>query len=209
FAFMILDAGTAFGLVWMMTARLRNQLEQQARTDVLTGLLNRRALELNAQRELAASRREHTPLAVLAMDLDHFKSLNDTYGHAAGDYALAAAARLLSQCLRNSDHLARLGGEEFVAILPARDAERAAIVAERLRSRLQQLRVDYDGHALALTVSIGIATAGPGDNWPGLLQRADVALYEAKRAGRNCIRAAAPAQPQPGNITPGIASASA
>ncbi|MGH9475666.1 MAG: GGDEF domain-containing protein [Terriglobales bacterium] len=186
--YLVFSASMAFGFVWLMTARLRNQLEEQARTDALTGVLNRRALEAGAQRELSGCQRRQAPLAVLAIDLDHFKFLNDAYGHGAGDAALAAAAKLLSQCLRSSDLLARFGGEEFVAVLPDRDGVRASLIAERLRSRLEELRVDYEGQALALTASFGIAVAGSGDTWSGILRRADRALYAAKRAGRNCIR---------------------
>lgn len=186
--YLVFSASMAFGFVWLMTARLRNQLEEQARTDALTGVLNRRALESSAQRELSGCLRRQAPLAVLAVDLDHFKFLNDAYGHAAGDAALAAAAKLLAQCLRSSDLLARFGGEEFIAVLPDRDGVRASLIAERLRSRLEELRVEYEGHSLALTASFGIAVAGSSDTWPGVLRRADRALYAAKRAGRNCIR---------------------
>ena len=188
FSYLVLSAIMAFGFVWMMTARLRNQLEMQARTDALTGVLNRRALEASAVRELAACQRRQSPLAVLAIDLDHFKFLNDAYGHAAGDIALSATAGLLVQCLRSTDLLARFGGEEFVAVLPDRDGMRASLIAERLRSRLEEMRVEYEGQQLALTGSFGVAVAAPGDTWSAVLRRADRALYEAKRTGRNCIR---------------------
>jgi diguanylate cyclase (GGDEF)-like protein len=196
--YMIFSIGMAFGFVWMMTARLRNQLEMQARTDALTGVMNRRALDLAGQRELAACSRRNSPLAVVAIDLDHFKRVNDAYGHAAGDAALAAAAQLLQRCLRSTDLLARFGGEEFIAVLPDRDGERAQLVAERLRGRMESLRIDYDQRQLNLTASFGLAIASPepelAETWGDLLRRADDALYDAKRAGRNCIRlAAAPA----------------
>jgi len=189
--YMVFSAGMAFGFVWLMTARLRNQLEQQARTDALTGVLNRRALDAEGQREMAASLRRNAPLAVLAIDIDHFKRLNDTHGHAAGDVALAAAARWLAHDLRSSDLLARFGGEEFIAVLPDRDAERGMLVAERLRSRLETLEVEHDRQRIRLTASFGVAVLeGENDAWGQLLRRADHALYEAKRAGRNCVRMA-------------------
>lgn len=188
FTYLVLSSTMAFGFVWMMTARLRNQLEMQARTDALTGVLNRRALEATAVLELAACQRRQSPLAILAIDLDHFKFLNDAYGHAAGDLALASTAGLLVQCLRSTDMVARFGGEEFVAVLPDRDGMRASLIAERLRSRLEEMRVEYEGQQLALTASFGVAVSGPGDTWSALLRRADRALYEAKRTGRNCIR---------------------
>ncbi|MGH9467921.1 MAG: GGDEF domain-containing protein [Terriglobales bacterium] len=206
-AYLVLSAGLSFGFIWMVTARLRNQLEEVAHTDTLTGLLNRGALELEAERELAEHRRTQAPLAILAMDLDHFKTLNDAHGHVAGDAALSAAAQLLSQCLRHSDRLARLGGEEFLALLPGSNGERAAIVAERLRSRLEQLRVRYEGEVLALTASFGIAVAQPDDTWTALLRRADVALYDAKHAGRNCVRTAPAVVPPAQERARGVASA--
>ncbi|TAN24390.1 MAG: GGDEF domain-containing protein [Acidobacteria bacterium] len=206
--FLIATACMAFGFVWMATARLRLQLEQQVRTDALTGLLNRRGLEIEAQRALSASRRLQTPLAVVALDLDHFKGLNDHFGHAAGDAALAGAAQLLAQCLRRSDLLARLGGEEFVAVLPARDAARAGLVAERLRSQLEALRIDFEGASISVTASFGVTMATAADSWPSLLQRADAALYEAKRTGRNRICSSATPTAAAG-AQPDVASASA
>ena len=189
--YMVFSAGMAFGFVWLMTARLRNQLEQQARTDALTGVLNRRALDAEGQREMAASLRRNAPLAILAIDIDHFKRLNDTHGHAAGDVALAAAARWLAHDLRSSDLLARFGGEEFIAVLPDRDAERGLLVAERLRSRLEALEVEHEHQRIRLTASFGVAVLeGENDAWGQILRRADHALYEAKRAGRNCVRIA-------------------
>lgn len=207
-AYLVLSAGLAFGFIWMTMVRLRTQLDLQARTDELTSLLNRRGLETEAQRELTASQRSQTPLAVVVLDLDHFKELNDQFGHAAGDTALTAAARMLAQCLRSSDLLGRLGGEEFVAILPARDAERASLVAERLRSRLEALCVDYEGQALRVTASFGVTMATAADSWPSLLKRADSALYEAKRTGRNRICSSASPAAAAGT-QPGVASASA
>ncbi|MGH3183808.1 MAG: GGDEF domain-containing protein, partial [Streptosporangiaceae bacterium] len=132
-----------------------------------------------------------------------------THGHAAGDAVLAAAARQLQQGLRNTDLVARFGGEEFIAVLPERDAQRAAEIAERLRARMEELRVEFEGRELGVTASFGIAALAGGDAWSELLRRADHALYEAKRAGRNCLRgegmavapAPAPAKPKTVRIT--------
>ncbi len=199
--YMVFSVGMAFGFVWLMTARLRNQLEQQARTDALTGVMNRRALDLAGQRELAACGRRNSPMAIVAIDLDHFKRVNDVHGHAAGDAALAAAAQLLQRCLRSTDLLARFGGEEFIAVLPDRDGERAQLVAERLRGRMEALHIDYEHRQLTLTASFGVAIASPlpelAETWSDLLRRADRALYEAKRDGRNCIRVAEAPEPIP------------
>lgn len=192
--YMIFSAGLAFGFVWMTTARLRNQLEMQAQTDSLTGVLNRRALEMAADREISACRRRGTPLALLAIDLDHFKRLNDTHGHAAGDAMLAAASRQLQRSLRSTDFLARFGGEEFIAVLPDRDGARAFEIAERLRSKLEELQVPFEGQMLRVTASFGVASlSDPGDSWTDMQRRADRALYAAKQGGRNCTRAAAAA----------------
>lgn len=192
--YMIFSAGLAFGFVWMITARLRNQLELQAQTDALTGVLNRRALEMAADRDISACRRRGTPLALLAIDLDHFKRLNDTYGHAAGDAMLAASSRLLQRSLRSTDLLARFGGEEFIAVLPDRDGNRALEIAERLRSKLEELQVPFEGQMLRVTASFGVASlSDPGDSWADMQRRADRALYAAKQGGRNCIRVAAAA----------------
>jgi len=196
--YMLFSAGMAFGFVWMMTARLRHQWEYQARTDSLTGLPNRRALELAGQRELAACRRRACALAVVAMDLDQFKQLNDAHGHAAGDLVLAAAAGVFAAGLRSSDLVGRLGGEEFLAVLPERDADRALEIAERLRLRLEALRVNFEGQPLGVTASFGVAALSDnGEGWSELLRRADRALYEAKRAGRNCTRREGTAGPGP------------
>jgi len=184
--FMVFSLGLTFAIFWMMTSRLRNQLELQARTDSLTGVMNRRAVEIAGQTELAACRRRGAPLSVLAIDLDYFKNLNDTYGHAAGDVMLQTIARLLTQCLRSSDLVARFGGEEFIAVLPERNAARAFEIAERLRGRIAAVQVLFESHLLQVTASFGIAALTGGESWGELLRRADRALYAAKQAGRNC-----------------------
>lgn len=183
----------AFGLLWMAIARQQAKLEQQTLTDALTGALNRRALDTAAQNLLAVCRARGAALSVLAIDLDHFKQLNDTFGHAGGDAVLVAASQLLSRSLRPTDVVARFGGEEFIALLPERDGTSAVVVAERLRRLFERLEVEYEDHRLRVTASFGIAHLGAvppgGDAWTELLRQADSMLYRAKLEGRNCIRA--------------------
>ena len=187
--FMVFSAAMAFGFIGMVTMRLQRQLEVEARTDALTGVLNRRALEQVAPGALAACRARGTSLAVLAVDLDRFKWINDAHGHAGGDAVLCAVARALGQSLRDTDLLARVGGEEFVVVLPKRGARLAFEIAERLRTRLEGLQVNYAGQVIPVTASFGVAAlSGTEDNWGQVSRRADRWLYLAKQSGRNCTR---------------------
>lgn len=167
------------------------KLERLAMHDALTGLANRRCFDQTLAEEHLRARRNGTPLALLMIDIDHFKRYNDTYGHPAGDACLQQVARLLSACIRRpSDLLARYGGEEMAVILPDTGSAGAAIVAQLMLDRLTSERIAHPtspfGH---VTVSIGIACAPEPtlDSWPALLERADQALYIAKEAGRNCL----------------------
>jgi diguanylate cyclase (GGDEF)-like protein len=158
----------------------------EARTDTLTGLPNRRSWEEGLIREVARQARRGTPLCVLMVDLDHFKRLNDTHGHAAGDIALAGVAAILRGQARQSDVLARVGGEEFALLLPDCAPVDAAARAEEIRLVVEQTAATW---RTPVTVSIGVAAlpaqAGTGEE---LMMAGDVALYEAKRAGRNTVR---------------------
>jgi diguanylate cyclase (GGDEF)-like protein len=170
------------------------RLEALATTDPLTGLSNRRALDAALHRDLARADREKTPVSVLAVDVDHFKTFNDTYGHAAGDQVLRVVANLLGGGLRACDLPCRTGGEEFLVILPGTDLDGALIAAERLRARVAGERIGLTGCEVSVTVSIGVAaTRGPGcaNAARDLVDRADAALYAAKRAGRNRVERAA------------------
>jgi diguanylate cyclase (GGDEF)-like protein len=164
------------------------ELRRLARTDPLTGIHNRRYFLDVAEKELQRARRYQRSLALLMIDIDHFKEVNDTFGHAAGDVALKAMVAACEQELRESDRMGRLGGEEFAIMLPEVDHARAESVAERLRTTVDQLDVTYPGAQIHLTVSIGIACLGVEDlNLEGLLRRADAALYQAKAEGRNRV----------------------
>lgn len=160
------------------------ELDRQARTDPLTGLLNRRGLDAQLLQSLAIARRAERPLALLLMDLDHFKRINDTFGHDVGDEVLKLLARTLLRRLRDSDICARSGGEEFVAVLPDTDREGARVIAEALVLAMAQQADAVWGR---VTLSVGVAILRHGDTEATLLRRADEALYEAKGQGRNRV----------------------
>lgn len=185
-------------LVSLVVSRLVGRLERLSRHDHLTGLLNRRAMgELLAQEEQRVRRlagqgggQVAGKMALLMIDVDHFKRLNDSLGHAAGDRALQHLATLLGANLRDIDHLARWGGEEFLALLPATTAAGAQVLAQHLCDRVRDLPLASEGGRLALTVSIGLADwQGPHDSLTALLARADSALYAAKDGGRDQVAA--------------------
>ncbi|HJV87648.1 MAG TPA: diguanylate cyclase [Noviherbaspirillum sp.] len=168
------------------------ELERLAQTDFLTGVANRRQFLLLAGQELSHAARYGGPLSVLMVDIDHFKKINDTYGHKSGDIVLQTFAALFRNATRAVDVIGRLGGEEFAAVLPQTDGERAREVATRLLEAVSsaEVRLD-DGRTVRFTVSIGLASrARPDDTIDSMLGRADAALYEAKNTGRNRICAA-------------------
>jgi diguanylate cyclase (GGDEF)-like protein len=162
------------------------RLAEQALTDDLTGLANRRHGAHQLEREVALSVRHGRLLALARVDVDHFKLINDTHGHQAGDRVLAEVARRLAGAVRGGDELARWGGDEFVAILPGADRNGALRAAERLRAAVADAPIEIDGAALAITISVGWAHWA-GDTPDDLLARADRALYRAKDAGRNAV----------------------
>lgn len=172
-----------------------NALEQQVTTDSLTGIGNRRRMTALIGAELERTRRFGHPLSLLMIDIDHFKDVNDTYGHDAGDRAIVAVAMALSVDLRACDSAARLGGEEFVVLMPETELQVAGDAAERLRNSIAGLRLEADdGRPIALTISIGVAAAGKRgepDSPSTLLSRADRALHRAKTEGRNRVERAA------------------
>jgi diguanylate cyclase (GGDEF)-like protein len=178
-------------LMAMVVARLIQQLRWRARHDGLTGLLNRRAMQEAIDEQLQRSRRAGDTFAVVMVDIDHFKSINDLHGHAAGDLALKHTAVLLQTHVRAVDRVGRFGGEEFIVLLPGVGLAQAAQVAEALRSHLAAQQMPREGEPLALSASFGVAEwKGPGEEPSRLLMRADEALYRAKRAGRNRVQAA-------------------
>ncbi len=159
-------------------------LDLQARTDALTGLLNRRGFESQMAFALALARRSSRPLSLITVDVDHFKRVNDTYGHEAGDEVLRRLARTLESRLRGSDVVARLGGEEFVALLPDTDLAGAQAIAQALVTTMADQQDPVVG---TITVSVGVATMRGQESGADILRRADRALYEAKGQGRNRV----------------------
>ncbi|HEY3494275.1 MAG TPA: diguanylate cyclase [Polyangiaceae bacterium] len=170
---------------------LVEQTERMASNDPLTGIMNRRAFGAALEREFAQAERLGIEISLLLLDVDRFKSVNDTYGHQAGDRVLTAIGQLLPKMLRTYDYAARWGGEEFVIALPHADQENGVSVAERVRSAVAALTLTTGGgEPLPVTVSIGVAARTRSDTPAQLLERADQAMYAAKRNGRNCVVAA-------------------
>lgn len=177
----------------------RESLRDLAMHDGLTGLLNRRAVLDRLEQELAQARREQAPCGVILADLDHFKCINDTHGHPTGDVVLQEAARRLGRGVRPYDALGRYGGEEFLLVVRGVDRPALEQLAERTRCLVTVLPVRVDALELPITLSLGVACTGP-PSFAGstrLIAAADGALYEAKRAGRNCVRVAEPPAEDP------------
>ena len=170
-------------------AQALEQIRQLATHDDLTGLLNRRAMLDRMQLEQRRSLRSGSPLLIAQLDIDHFKAVNDTHGHAAGDLVLQSFADTVRRNVRDTDVLARWGGEEFVLLLCATPAADAVTLMERLRQAVQamQVPVAQGGQPITVTVSIGLARHAPADPLAGTLERADRALYAAKAGGRNRV----------------------
>ena len=170
-------------------------LRESSRTDYLTGLPNRRDMMDRLKTELSRATRGRLSLTLLMIDVDRFKTVNDTYGHDAGDRVLQAIASVLRGSLREYDACARWGGEEFLVFLPETGAEDGMTVAEKLRERVARTEVEYEGYRLGATISLGLCAYLRGESLTTLLQRADEAMYRAKRLGRNRIVTAATPRP--------------
>ncbi|MBS9477953.1 GGDEF domain-containing protein [Ancylobacter radicis] len=162
-------------------------LRKAAFTDTLTGLPNRRSFDMAVVERVEIARRRNQPLALIMFDIDHFKAINDWHGHDAGDAVLREIGRCLRHGQRDSDMAFRMGGEEFILLLPATDLTQGTLVADRLRKQLGDVNIDKDGQRISVTTSAGVALLRPGDDAASLLQRADAALYSAKRSGRNRV----------------------
>jgi diguanylate cyclase (GGDEF)-like protein len=176
--------------------RAADERALQATQDELTGVHNRRHFTVLAERELARCRRYQMAGALLLVDADHFKRINDEHGRACGDALLREITRVTQQSLRQPDVLARFGGEELIVFLPHTDPLGALDVADRIRERVSEIRLGWQGARVQATVSIGVASLGPGEmTLEALIHEANGALFAAKEAGRNCVRAA-PIQPR-------------
>lgn len=174
----------------LRNALLYQRALQSALKDPLTGLCNRSALDAALLREFNLARRNKTPLSLLVLDIDNFKVINDTHGHAAGDVVIKALAELIAKQSRNTDILARFGGEEFALLLNATDATGARVIAGRIRDAAHAVVCRVKDAPIRFTVSIGVATLNGEQNEKRLLERADEAMYVAKRSGRDRVSVA-------------------
>ncbi|MGB3514597.1 MAG: diguanylate cyclase [Microcoleaceae cyanobacterium] len=162
------------------------EIREIANTDPLTGILNRRSLFEIANQEFNRVNRYNLPFSILLLDLDHFKQVNDNYGHLVGDMALCAVVKKINQGIRKVDFLGRYGGEEFIAVLPETNAEQALILAERIRELVASSSIDIEKESLKLTLSIGVTSYHPNDrSIEDMISRADKGVYQAKKLGRN------------------------
>jgi diguanylate cyclase (GGDEF)-like protein len=176
--------------VSLANARMLKRLEEMATTDGLTGLLNKRALVAAASEKLKSAKRFNKPVSVLVGDIDHFKGVNDTYGHDVGDVVIRGFAEVLKRAKRDTDVVARFGGEEFVLVCEETDEKGAWRLAERVRTELGRTTFQTELGPLQVTCSIGVATSpGAGQEWETLFKSTDDALYASKRGGRNRVTA--------------------
>src|SRR3984885_3703992 len=196
-----LRAGTRLVDLQSQLLKAREDLRDQATRDSLTRLWNRSSILGELSRELARSERDARPLGVVIVDLDHFKHINDTYGHLAGDAVLREAARRMQNSIRQYDSIGRYGGEEFLILFPGCSADDCFAQADRLRKQLAQAEMSVNESSLRVTASFGVTTAMPGESCTqeALIRRADEALYMAKKSGRNRVEMlsykAEPAEP--------------
>jgi diguanylate cyclase (GGDEF)-like protein len=191
-AFMLVGLMLNLVLALMVVGRLVSRLQRLSERDALTGLLNRRAIAPLLLREAGRLRRYAEPYALLMIDIDHFKAINDGHGHAAGDAALVQLAQVLREAAREVDSVARVGGEEFCILLPHCDLDGATQLAGRVHAAVRN--ADWEALAQPITVSIGLAIAQAPDEPPqAVLERADRALYRAKHDGRDRVVVAEPA----------------
>jgi len=180
---------TSISVFWSASNILENELLNMARIDPLTSAFNRRALDELATVEITRSIRKEHELSILMCDIDHFKNVNDQYGHQAGDKTLTDFSHILKSNVRAHDIVSRYGGEEFLILLPETDLEQAALIAEKLRRKIEEYLVIIDADtSFAITASFGVACYEKGmDSWEKISLNADNALYQAKGSGRNCV----------------------
>jgi len=189
-AYIVSTSVLPLSFIWLINSRLESDLRRQSMLDPLTHVLNRRGLRHALEREIYRQRDSAGTLIVVMLDLDHFKLLNDTHGHASGDAMLVGLADLLQSLVRESDTVARIGGEEFVLLLPQTDVTDAKALLELLRSEIARYAErTEDGVAIQVTASFGASTVtqGSGRSASDLLREADLALYRAKQEGRDRI----------------------
>lgn len=179
---------TSFSLLWITAAMLNEDLDQLAKIDPLTKILNRRAFLEELSRELARSRRGNLTFSLIMADIDHFKKINDTFGHLAGDSVLIGFTSIVRVNLRINDIVARFGGEEFFILLPETEKKQAVETAERIRKIICEIKHPFNGKEISYTVSFGVTSFNiDAQNREELLENVDMALYEAKTKGRNRV----------------------
>lgn len=174
----------------MRNALLYRAAIRAAHKDALTGIGNRAALNEALSRETELAQRHHRSLGMIVFDIDHFKKINDTYGHATGDCLLKTITRAAEDTIRLSDQLFRYGGEEFIVLLPETGIKGVKRLAERIRRNVEAMECVCEGHHIKMTASFGVATLTQDENEDSFFIRADKALYQAKHEGRNCTRIA-------------------
>ncbi|PYQ01627.1 MAG: diguanylate cyclase, partial [Acidobacteria bacterium] len=189
----------------LSTIQMKDRIKDLAMRDGLTGLYNRRAFDDELRRAFGREDRQHGRLALVLLDIDHFKKLNDTFGHPAGDAVLRHTARVVEQHLRRGDQAARFGGEEFAIILPGTSEAGTVRLAERVRDAVEKAQLVFDGARLSVTVSLGAAVwPADGKDEESLIAAADRALYAAKQAGRNRAALASGLPPPAPSFAPTI-----
>jgi two-component system cell cycle response regulator len=180
---------------------LEQKILELAHTDFLTGVLNRRAFMQRMEDEIHRAARGHAPITLILADVDHFKKINDRYGHNTGDIVLQRFARTLSECLRPYDFVGRYGGEEFIMYLPDVKETQAILAAERMRKSVEEMKIILSNslESIQITASFGVALSGrgAGENVLSIIERADFAMYKAKREGRNRVRTAGEGRKEP------------
>lgn len=177
------------GLVYpLRNALLYHNAVQAAFKDPLTGVNNRATMSVVLRREVEIARRYGTPLSFIIMDIDNFKTINDTYGHATGDVAIKSLVECVTECIRSTDILFRYGGEEFTVLLNNTTPDGALLLAERIRHTVELSEYDYNNKLINMTVSMGVSYLNGEDDEQRLFEKADNALYQAKTEGRNCVR---------------------
>jgi len=187
---------TSIGFLLLYNETMQTELKSLARTDPLTGVNNRLALVEVAGRALDAAVGDGRPLGVLMLDVDHFKAVNDRFGHGGGDQVLLSLVERIQRVLGRGDVIGRIGGEEFVVLSPGHGLRHTRVLGERIRAEVEGAQLTLDGRAFGMTVSVGVTEAAPAErNVTALLQRADAALYAAKRAGRNRVVATGDDEP--------------
>ena len=184
----LLITGVAFGLVWMVSMRYKEKLMDLAMHDPLTEILNRRGVEIMLEQEIGKVERKRMMMCAMILDIDHFKDVNDSYGHSAGDRVLAVFAKEVQKFLRKYDIFGRIGGEEFIILLPDTTLEQAEKIGERLREHIEKNVIDLGFLGVNITISIGVSNHFPEDaTLDSLIPFADRALFQAKQEGRNRV----------------------